>query len=248
MQITVLGCGAAFPRAGGACSGFLADGGGAKVWIDAGNGTFSRLMQVASWRDLDAMIITHGHADHISDVLPLMYAMGFDDNPPSDPLPIYAPQEVSARLAALLGGGRSSELFNKVFTFKPLAEDFRIKDLSVRPFRTEHPIDCYGLRLSADGRDVVYTSDTAFFPDLVEACAGADLLIAEATYIGKVSADGGVHMWASETGRLARDAQVKRLVLTHIWATFDPAQAVAEAAESYSGPLEAAVEGNVYAV
>jgi len=248
MQVTVLGCNAAFPRAGGACSGFLVDGGGAKVWIDAGNGTFSNLQRVASWRDLDAMIITHGHADHISDMLPLMYAMGLDDNPPDEPLAVYAPTEVKARLTALLGGGRSSELFAKVFAFHPLAGDFRVKDLSVRPFRTEHPIDCFGLRLSAENRDVVYTSDTAFFPDLVPACAEADLLIAEATYVGDVSADGGVHMWARETGRLARDAKVKRLVLTHIWATFDPAQAEAEARESYDGPLEAALEGKVYTV
>ena len=244
----MLGCGAAFPRAGGACSGFLVDGGGAKVWIDAGNGTFSRLEQVASWRDLDAMIITHGHADHISDVLPLMYAMGFDDNPPSEALAVYAPPEVPARLGALLGSGPSSEMFKRVFAFKPLGDDFKIKGLSVRPFRTEHPIDCYGVRLSADGRDVAYTSDTAYFPDLADACAEVDLLIAEATYVGKVAADGGVHMWASETGRLAREAQVKRLVLTHIWATLDPAQAEAEARENYDGPVEAAVEGNRYTV
>jgi ribonuclease BN (tRNA processing enzyme) len=248
MQVTVLGCNAAFPRAGGACSGFLVDGGGAKVWIDAGNGTFSNLQKVASWRDLDAMIITHGHADHISDMLPLMYAMGLDDNPPDEPLPVHAPGEVEQRLKALLGGGRSSELFAKVFAFQPLNGAFRVKDLDIRPFRTDHPIDCYGLRLAAGGHDVVYTSDTAYFPDLTEACAEADLLIAEATYVGDVGADGGVHMWARETGRLARDAKVKRLVLTHIWATFDPAEAVAEARESYDGPLEAAIEGGVYTV
>jgi ribonuclease BN (tRNA processing enzyme) len=248
MQVTVLGCNAAFPRAGGACSGFLVEGGGAKVWIDAGNGTFSNLQRVASWRDLDALIITHGHADHISDVLPLMYAMGLDEHPPDEPLPVHAPAEVADRLRALVGDGRTSELFGKVFAFEPLGDAFAVEGLSVRPFRTEHPIDCYGLRLRADRRDVVYTSDTAFFPDLVEACAEADLLIAEATYVGDVSADGGVHMWARETGRLARDANVKRLVLTHVWATFDTEQAEAEARESYGGPLEAAIEGNVYTV
>src|SRR5438309_3317469 len=182
MDVTVLGCGAAFPRPGGACSGFLVQGGGATVWIDAGNGTFSRLQQVTSWRDLDALIITHGHADHISDVLPLMYAMGFDKNPPDEPLPVHAPQQVSDRLLALLGGGRSSEMFRTVFAFEPLAEPFDVEGLRIEPFPTSHPIDCYGLRLSAEGKTVVYTSDTAFFPELVESCRDADLLIAEATY------------------------------------------------------------------
>jgi ribonuclease BN (tRNA processing enzyme) len=248
MDITVLGAGAAFPRAGGACSGFLVRGGGATVWVDAGNGTFSRLQQVASWRDVDAMIVTHAHADHIADIVPLMYAIGFDDHPPDEPLPIYAPADVPARLSSLVGGETSKALFKKVFTFRPLVGDLEINGLSVRPFRTEHPIESFGLRLIADGKSVVYTSDTAFFPELVAHCRDADLLITEATYVGDVQADSGVHMWARESGKLAADAGVKSLVLTHVWATLDPAQAEAEAREAYAGPVEAAVEGKTYTI
>ena len=48
------------------------------VWVDAGNGTFSNLQKHISYRDVDALVITHGHSDHIADVMPLMYALGFD--------------------------------------------------------------------------------------------------------------------------------------------------------------------------
>jgi len=199
------------------------------------------------WRELDAMIITHGHPDHISDVIPLMYAMGFDDDPPDEPLPVYAPPDVEKRLRAAIGGGKSKELFDKVFVWRPI-DDFIIGGITGSSFATDHPIDSCGIRLVADGKTFVYTADTAFFPELADGCRDADLLIAEATYVGAVEADPGVHMWARETGKLAADAKVKRLVLTHIWATFSLEQAVDEAREAYDGPVEAAVEGNVYAI
>ncbi len=248
MEFTVLGAGAAFPRAGGACSGFLVRGGGASIWMDAGNGTFSRLQEVATWRALDAMIITHGHPDHIADVIPLMYAMGFDDNPPDEPLPVYAPPDVEKRLRAAIGGGKSKELFDRVFAFAPLQDGISVKDLTIECFETSHPIDSCGVRLIADGKTLVYTSDTAFFPELIDHCRGADTLITEATYIAGTQADPGVHMWTHEAGKLATEAAVKRLVLTHVWATFDLAQAEAEVREAYSGPVEAAVEGKRYTV
>jgi ribonuclease BN (tRNA processing enzyme) len=248
MEFTVLGAGAAFPRPGGACSGFLVQTAAATVWIDAGNGTFSRLTALVSWRELDAMVITHGHPDHIADVIPLMYAMGFDDNPPDEPLAVYAPADVEKRLRGAVGGGKSKELFDAVFAFHDLAGDIRIKDLTVRSFETDHPIDSRGVRLDAGGKSLVYTSDTAFFPGLVDHCRDADLLLTEATYVGAVEADVGVHMWARESGKLAADAGAKRLVLTHIWATFDVADAEAEAREAYAGPVEAAVEGKRYTV
>jgi ribonuclease BN (tRNA processing enzyme) len=216
--------------------------------MDAGNGTFSRLQESLSWRDLDAMIITHGHPDHIADVIPFMYAMGFDLQPPDEPLPVYAPPDVEKRLRAAIGGGKSKELFDAVFAWKPIDGDVRIKDLIVEAFDTDHPIDSCGVRLIADGKSIVYTSDTAFFPELVDHCRDADLLLVEATYVGDAQADAGVHMWARESGKLAADAEAKRVLLTHIWATFDVADAEAEAREAYGGPLEAAVEGKTYTV
>ncbi len=247
MEITVLGSGAAYPRPGGACSGFLVTATDAKVWLDAGNGTFARLQEVMDYRKLDALVLTHGHADHIADVLPLMYALGFDPELEPMTLPVYSPPDVQAGLMAPLGG-TSLEIFKRIFQFQTIAEPFEVGSVRFESFRTLHPAETYGLRITHGDKLLVYTSDTALFPGLEEACRDADLLISEATYVDGVEAGGGVHMWAREAGSVAARAGAKRLVLTHVWTTFDPAQAVAEAAQEFDGPVEAAVEGKRYTI
>ena len=245
MRITVLGCGAAFPRAGGACSGFLVSADDTHVWVDAGNGTFSNLQKHVSYRDVDALVITHGHSDHIADVMPLMYALGFDPEAELSSVDVYAPFDIEPTLASPLGG-KSREMFKTVFLFKQMARAFDVGAVKFTPFQTKHPAESFGLRMHDDGKVAVYTSDTAMFPELTDACRDADLLICEATYVDRITSDPGVHMWAREAGRLAADAGAKRLVLTHIWATIDPEESVREAAEEFDGPVEAAVEGAIY--
>lgn len=248
MDVTVLGSGAAYPRAGGACSGFLVSNDAANVWLDAGNGTFSRLQELISYRDLDALVITHGHADHVADVLPLMYALGFDPQQPATTrLPVYAPGDVEHSLKWPLGG-TSLEIFHKVFDFRSIKEPFEISGIRFEAFRTKHPAETYGLRVSNSGRSFVYTSDTALYPELADECRDAEVLVCEATYVDGIDAAPGVHMWAREAGRVAQQAGAKRLVLTHIWSTLDPVQAVDEAAGEYDGPVEAAVEGKRYTI
>lgn len=247
MRISVLGTGAAYPRAGDACAGFLFSTGETNVWVDAGNGTFSNLTKHVSYRDVDALLLTHGHADHIADVLPMMYALGFDPELEPTTVPLYAPPDVAAMISSSLGGS-SLAMFKRVFEAHSIAEPFEIGLLRFSSFRTVHPIETYGLRVTDGSKSVVYTSDTAAFPELAEHCRDADLLICEATYVQGAEASPGVHLWAEEAGKVAQDAGAKRLVLTHIWPTFDLDQAVREASSVYDGPVEAATEGTVYEV
>ena len=246
MQITILGSGAAYPRPGGACSGYLVEDASTRVWVDAGNGTYSRLRERMNAHDLNALVLSHDHPDHISDVLLLMYELSYDGSDPSPhAIPVYAPPTVAPKLLGLIGPG-SAKLFREVFDFKPIADPFSVETLSFTPFRVLHPTETYGLEISDGRRRVVYTADTAAFPELVDRCRGTDLLISEATYVGGVEVEAGVHMWAREAGELAQAAGVGRLVLTHIWGSFDPQDAVIEASDRFDGPVEAAAEGKTY--
>ncbi len=247
MDITVLGCGAAYPRPGGACSGFLVQSGGTSVWLDAGNGTFSRLQQHIEGKQVDAVVLSHVHADHIADILPFMYYLGFNPDPPASPIPVYTTDEV--RKAATMSVGRGSlKTFNRVMEFRPIADAFEVGAIRFDAFRTKHPPETYGVRITANGSKAVYTADSAAFPELAGHCADADLLITEATYVARVEADPDIHMWAAETGAMAQEAGAKRVLLTHIWPTIEPEEAVSEAATKYPGDLSAAVEGKRYTV
>ncbi len=248
MDVTVLGSGASFPRPGGACSGFLFSYDGTNVWVDAGNGTLSRLLEHMSLQDLDALVLTHAHPDHYADTMPLMYALALAPGSHNGRLPIHAPKQIAKAPVAAVLGGSSAEVFGRVFEMRPLADAFDVGSLRLEPFPTNHPGETYGLRITAGGRSVVYTSDTAMFPELPDACRDADLLICEATYVDGYKAEPGVHMWAREAGVVAKQAGVKSLVLTHVLPPFDLERAVAEASEEFSGPVEAAVEGKRYSV
>jgi ribonuclease BN (tRNA processing enzyme) len=246
MQITILGSGAAYPRPGGACSGYLVENGSTHVWLDAGNGTYSRLRERLDAHDLSGLVLSHDHPDHISDVLPLMYELSYNGSEPSPhPIVVHAPATVAPKLLGLIGPG-SVKLFKEVFEFKPMSEPFTIGALTFTPFRVVHPTETYGLQITDGRRRVVYTADTASFPELVDRCRGVDLLVCEATYVGGVEVEPGVHMWAREAGDLAHSAGVGRLVLTHIWGSFDPRDAVIEASDRFDGPIEAATEGKTY--
>ncbi|HVE91609.1 MAG TPA: MBL fold metallo-hydrolase [Actinomycetota bacterium] len=246
MRVTILGTGAACPRAGGACSGFLVRGENATVWLDAGNGTLSRLLEHVSCFDLDALVISHSHADHISDVLPFMYGLGFADEPVQD-FPVYAPPDVPPIVSAPLGSG-SIDIFRRVFDFSTTGPVFEVGDLRFEPFRTVHPVETYGYRISEGDRTFVYTSDTAPFPELADCCRDADLLLCEATFVHPMPSPPDIHMWAEEAGQMAQKAGAPRLLLTHVWPTIPLEAAVQEAASAYTGSVEAAAEGTTYTV
>ena len=246
MRVTVLGCGAAYPRPGGACSGYLVEGEGATVWLDAGNGTFSRLQGHVDWRDVDALVLSHAHDDHVADVIPFMYARGLDE-PALPPLPVYGSADVSRKLLAGLSPS-SRDVFGRAFDFRGSDRAFSIRELDFEPFRTVHPVETYGFRVADGNRTFVYTADSAFDPELVDACGGADLLLAESTFVGPAIHEDGIHMYAREAGELATKAGAHRLLLTHVWATFSRKDAVDEAQVTYDGPVEAALEGATYDV
>ena len=244
MQITVLGTGAAFPRAGSACSGFLLRTDRATVWLDAGNGTFSRLQEHVGYRDVQAVILSHSHADHIADMIPLMYALAYDNDEPCC-LRVLAPPDVRRTLRGQLHES-SQEMFDRVFEFSDLGDVFEVEDLRFAPFRTRHPVETYGVRVTDEYGTFVYTSDTAMYDELPDDCRGADILLAEATYVRPVEAPPDIHMWADEAGQLAGKAEVRQMLLTHTWGSIAVEDAVREAAASWEGPVEAAGEGRTY--
>ena len=89
MKLTILGCNGPYPGAGGACSGYLLSEDDTHVLIDCGAGVIANLVRHIPWEALDAVVLSHLHYDHMSDLLPMQYALQF--HPRETPLPVYAP-------------------------------------------------------------------------------------------------------------------------------------------------------------
>ena len=97
LSLTVLGCCGSYPGPGGACSGYLVRGAGTTIWLDAGSGTLANLQRHVGLTDIDAVVLSHGHPDHWSDVeglrVALTYVIGRQG------LPVFAPAGVRRLLS-----------------------------------------------------------------------------------------------------------------------------------------------------
>lgn len=246
MELTVLGRHGPFPAPGGACSGYLLRAGQAALLLDLGPGTLSRLLAIAPQLDLDCVILSHLHSDHISDMFVLRYALRqFAERGlrPTLPMPVIAPDEPKEEYRLLTASG--------VFDLASSADglQLRIRDARIRLSRVTHPVPTYAVSVEHEGKRFVYTGDTGARADLAELCYGADLLLADANFLDEENpGPSAPHLSAGQAGQLAADAWVKRLLCTHIrGALCDTDRLIAQARRRFPG-AELAEELAVYQI
>ncbi|MBW7458485.1 MBL fold metallo-hydrolase [Paenibacillus sepulcri] len=239
MKITVLGPWGAYPKAGEATAGYLLEHEGYSLLIDCGSGVLAQVQRYIPLNRLDAVIISHKHHDHVADLGCLQYACLIDTDlgNRSQPLPVYFAAEADKDLTypPMMGteihrieAGEKLSLFGLDFTF----------------FKTFHEAYCVGMIINIGDRKLVYTADTYYDESLIAHCAEADVLIAETSFHKEIAdARKYGHMNSGEVGRLANQARVKSIVLTHL-PHFGPIdQLAAEVAENYEGPIGTAFCG-----
>jgi ribonuclease BN (tRNA processing enzyme) len=250
-RLTVLGSCGAWPEAGRACSGFLLEHDGYRVVLDLGYGAFPRLLDAlgpAGLTGVHAVIVTHHHPDHVVDLHALFRAWTYPRRS-WDRLPVWAPPAVRDLLIALEDG--EEHAVDAAFAFTTLPSDA----VAVGPFSLEsvplpHFVPSVGVRLSSPETVVAYTGDTGPSPALAGLGRDADLFIVEATDreqqpSTRPAAVQGRQLTSQEAGRAAREANARRLLLTHFWPGNDRERSRAEAQEEYPGEVLLAQEGLV---
>jgi ribonuclease BN (tRNA processing enzyme) len=240
--LTVLGCSGSIPGPSSPASGYLIEAGGARVVVDLGNGTLSTLQQHADPLRLDALLLSHLHADHCADFSALTVLRRYhpDAEPHAAKLPVYAPIEAPSRFAAQYAPD-AAELaetdLSDVYDFHAWPVEARINEISVRPTRVAHPCEAYGLRLEHDGRALAYTGDSGACAALTELADCADVLLAEASWTHADDRPAGMHLSGREAGELAEAARVGRLILTHVPPWTDADAVLEEAKAAFSGEV-----------
>ncbi|MFE5913588.1 MBL fold metallo-hydrolase [Streptomyces wedmorensis] len=235
LRITVLGSATPFPRPGNACSGYLVEGGGVRVWVDAGSGTLGELQRYVDLGDVDAVWISHLHADHSADLLTAFYGLVYAGLDVELPVPLFGPAGIADRLAGFLTNGAVRSPVEKAFAVDELYDGHvvRIGGLTLRSRAVEHGGPAaFAVRVEdAAGRSLVYSGDCEPCPSLVELAQDCDVFVCEA--------DGEVpgHHSAAQAGRSAAAARAGRLVVTHVGPGTEPAEAVALAAAEFSGEV-----------
>jgi ribonuclease BN (tRNA processing enzyme) len=263
MRITVLGKSPAWQDADGACSGYLVEGGGVRVLLDCGPGVFAKLRRFVDYVTVDAVVITHLHADHILDLVP--FASGLRYAPRQQPVPVagfpgtdhparprlIAPPGARESFARLCeGSGMRADHIEGAFatTVYDPAETLAIGDLQLRFTPVPHFIPANAVEFAEGTARFTFSADCAPNDALCALAAGTGLLLIEAT-LPRPERDGERgHLTPAEAGEHGARAGAARLVLTHLSDELDAEWARAEAERTFGKPVYVAHEGAVYVV
>jgi ribonuclease BN (tRNA processing enzyme) len=220
MKLTVVGCSGSGPGPTSAASCYLVEHDGFRLLLDLGNGSFGVLQSLADPASVDAVFLTHLHADHCLDVAPFVVWHRYSGRGRKERIPMYAPVAAAHRLA--LAYDPDGDGLTDVFDFVPVGPGaFELGPFAVEIVRTAHPIECYAIKLTAGGRSLVYTGDTGPCERVITLARGADVLLAEAAHPPGSGLPPGLHLTGREAGEHASAAGVGRLLLTHIPAWVD---------------------------
>lgn len=249
MRLTIVGCSGSFPGPDSAASCYLVEHEGFALVVDLGSGAVGPLQRYVGLDAVDAVFVSHLHADHCADLCGYYVARKYHPaGEPGPSLDVYGPAG-TRRLIAGAYGGISEQHLDEVFTFHDVVPGVRtVGPFTLTTARTAHPVECYAVRVEAGGRSLVYTGDTGPSAAVAELAVGADLLLAEASFVQGEANPADLHLTGHEAGLLARGAGARRLLLTHVPPWHDRAVAQAEAQEAYRQPCEVAVSGATYDV
>ncbi|RSS88116.1 MBL fold metallo-hydrolase [Streptomyces sp. WAC05292] len=250
MKLTVVGCSGSFPSAESACSSYLVEADGFRLLLDMGNGALGELQRHCGLYDLDAIFLSHLHADHCIDMCAYFVARYYrHEGGRCGPLPVYGPEGTEKRLTTAYDDVPDERSMSEVFDFRTLKPGaFEIGPFQVRTERVSHPVEAYGIRVEHGGRSLAYSGDTGVCAELAALAEGVDLFLCEASFTHGKENIPDLHLNGREAGEFARDGRVGRLVLTHIPPWTDARQNIADARAAYDGPVDLAYAGAVYEV
>ena len=245
MELTILGNCGPYPGPGKACSGYLLKHGSTKILIDCGNGTLGRLQQkISSFEELDMIILTHLHSDHISDAMVLRYALGIGKMKGTikNSIPLYAPGSPKEDFDKLQ--------FQEAFKLMEIKEDLKLTmgELEIRFKKMEHPVECYGITVKADNKKFVYTADTRYCDQVFQISQDADVLLCECGVLERDKTETTAHLSAREAGAIGQKSNVKKLLLTHFWPGYDLSEVYEEAKESFGREVMLVEEMQSYTI
>jgi ribonuclease BN (tRNA processing enzyme) len=213
------------------------------------------MRRYADYDKLDAVVISHMHADHFLDLIPLRYAIRYGSKKRPNRLPVWMPPGGVAMLRSItnaFANEGSGDFLDEAFDLKEFDPDkpLAIGRGQLRFAPTTHFITSFAIRYERNGTSLTYSADTAPDPRVVELARGTDLFLCEATLLANEKEHGGIrgHSSSREAAQMAADAGVRRLVLTHYSQEATASDLDEGARTIYKGQIEVADDHAVITV
>ena len=250
MRLTVIGCAGSFPGPESPASCYLVQaphqGRTWSILVDLGNGALGALQRHLDPMTLDAVVLTHLHADHFLDMCGLYVMQKYRPwHGELHPIQVFGPADTPARVGLAYYGQATASV--PEFTFADVTDGtrFGVGPFRVQARRVNHPVEAYGYRVECGEKVIAFSGDTDSCPALGELFAGADLALTDCAFVDGRDGERGIHLTGSRAAQVALDAGAKRLMLTHIPAWNDPQVCRAQAATVWPGEVELARSGLV---
>lgn len=254
MKLTIIGCAGSFPGPESAASCYLLEapfeGRTYRLVLDLGSGSFGALQRYVEPRDIDAIALSHLHADHCFDMSGLFVVAKYHPQGAFNPIPVLSPSGTDRFLTDTYGREDAAGM-GGTFDFHDWVdgEAVQLGPFTITGRRVVHPVPAYGMRVECGDSVVAYSGDTSTTPVLEELAAGADLFLCEASFVESATNPPGIHLTGAEAGQHAHQAGVKRLLVTHVPAWTDRDEVAADVRSStWDGPFELVVAGATYEI
>ena len=248
MKLTILGCAGTFPSAESPCSGYLIQHDGYQLIVDLGAGALGQLQRHIGLLDVDAVYVSHLHADHCIDLVAYSYARRYHPGGIPPLLAVYGPAGTRQRIFDSYEATPAHGL-EDVFDFREVPTGtHELGPFTVTTTQVNHPVECHGLRIEAAGRSLVYSGDTGECDDLVALAKDCDVFLCEASWATADDNPPDIHLSGRQAGEHAARARVGRLLLTHVVPWADAEQILTEATSAFGGSTELARCGSSYDV
>jgi ribonuclease BN (tRNA processing enzyme) len=242
MRLTVVGCSGSMPGPNSAASCYLLEAEGFRLVVDLGSGSLGPLQRYAAINQIDAVALSHLHADHFIDMCSFWVARRYSAEGALPRIPVYGPADTAGRVSR----ANDDPDVTGVFDFVTLTPGRReIGPFTVTTDHVAHPVEAFAFRFEHDGRVLAYSGDTGPSPALTELARSADVLLCESGFPNLPDLPPNLHLCSRQAGQHAAAAGAGRLVLTHLGQGYDPAESLAAAQETFAGPVSLAAPGQV---
>lgn len=241
MKLTVIGFRGGYPGPNEATSTYLLEKDGCKIVLDFGSGGLLKIQNYINVTEIDAVVLSHYHSDHIADIGVLQHA-----------LLVEAQLGRVTKKTPIYGHNENEAEFNKLFddytvgiVYDPGAQ-LQIGPFEITFLKTVHSVTCFGMRITDGRKTMVYTADTGYQKEWINFSKNADLLVADTNLYDDQKELKIGHMTSTQVAKIANEGNVETLILSHLPQYGDNEDLITEAKQIYQGEILLAEEGLIW--